>query len=160
MDAYYDDAPIICKVTKDNSLYISAEGLALPCCWTAGRMYKWWHADYRIEQIWDFIDAAGGKEGTEGSGTGKGNEGGGGVMSANQVPKTYTDMFKFQGYISGISALQHSLSGHGYRPPEDGRSCNGHYRREAKGAGRRRRIVEALGIPGQDRAAHELFLHR
>ncbi len=55
MDAYYDAAPVICKVKKDNSLYISAEGLALPCCWTAGRMYKWWHKDPKIEQIWDFI---------------------------------------------------------------------------------------------------------
>ncbi len=56
MDAYYDAAPIICKVKKDNSLYITAEGLALPCCWTAGRMYKWWHKDPKIEQIWKFID--------------------------------------------------------------------------------------------------------
>jgi MoaA/NifB/PqqE/SkfB family radical SAM enzyme len=56
MDAYYDAAPIICKVKKDNSLFITAEGLALPCCWTAGRMYKWWHKDPKVEQIWDFID--------------------------------------------------------------------------------------------------------
>ena len=55
MDAYYDAAPIICKVKKENSLYITAEGLALPCCWTAGRMYKWWHKDPKVEQIWDFI---------------------------------------------------------------------------------------------------------
>jgi hypothetical protein len=25
-------------------------------------MYKWWHKDPKVEQIWDFIDAAGGKE--------------------------------------------------------------------------------------------------
>ena len=55
MDTYYDPAPIICKVKKDNSLFITAEGLALPCCWTAGRMYKWWHKDPKVEQIWDFI---------------------------------------------------------------------------------------------------------
>ena len=55
MDAYYDAAPIICKVKKDNSLFITAEGLALPCCWTAGRMYKWWHKNPKVEQIWDFI---------------------------------------------------------------------------------------------------------
>ena len=35
----------------------------MPCCWTAGRMYKWWHEDYRTAQIWDFIDRAGGKTG-------------------------------------------------------------------------------------------------
>jgi len=56
MDAYYDAAPIICKVKKENSLFITAERLALPCCWTAGRMYKWWHKDPKVEQIWDFVD--------------------------------------------------------------------------------------------------------
>lgn len=25
-------------------------------------MYKWWHNDYRVEQIWDHIDRAGGKD--------------------------------------------------------------------------------------------------
>ena len=55
MDTYYDAAPIIGKVKKENSLFITAEGLALPCCWTAGRMYKWWHKDPKVEQIWDFI---------------------------------------------------------------------------------------------------------
>ena len=62
MDKYYDQAPIVCKVAKENSLFITAEGLALPCCWTAGRMYKWWHKDPKVEQIWNHIDKAGGKE--------------------------------------------------------------------------------------------------
>ena len=35
----------------------------MPCCWTAGRMYKWWHKDPKVEQIWDYIDQAGGKGG-------------------------------------------------------------------------------------------------
>ena len=26
-------------------------------------MYKWWHADPKVEQIWDHIDSAGGKQG-------------------------------------------------------------------------------------------------
>jgi len=55
MDAYYDVAPIRCKVKEEGSLFITAEGLALPCCWTAGRMYKWWNKDPYVEQIWDFI---------------------------------------------------------------------------------------------------------
>jgi len=55
MDAYFDAAPIVCKVKKEGSLFITAEGLAMPCCWTAGRMYKWWHKDPKVEQIWDFI---------------------------------------------------------------------------------------------------------
>ena len=62
MDAYYDKTPIICKVKDDGNLYVTAEGLAMPCCWTAGRMYKWWHKDPKVEQVWDFIDAAGGKD--------------------------------------------------------------------------------------------------
>ena len=62
MDNYYDVVPINCKVSKEKSLFITAEGLALPCCWTAGRMYKWWHKDPKIEQIWDHIDAVGGKQ--------------------------------------------------------------------------------------------------
>lgn len=61
IDAYYDVVPIKCKVKDEGNLFITAEGLAMPCCWTAGRMYKWWNPNPRIEQIWDFIDAAGGK---------------------------------------------------------------------------------------------------
>jgi hypothetical protein len=62
---YYNTAKIKCKVaSKDrNSIFVTAEGLIMPCCWTAGRMYKWWHADPKVEQIWDFIDRAGGKDG-------------------------------------------------------------------------------------------------
>ena len=62
MDAYYDRAEIHCKVKDEGSLFITAEGLAMPCCWTAGRMYKWWHKDPKVEQVWDFIDAVGGKD--------------------------------------------------------------------------------------------------
>jgi len=62
IDSYYDQANINCKVKDAGSLFISAEGLALPCCWTAGRMYKWWNKDPKVEQIWNFIDRAGGKE--------------------------------------------------------------------------------------------------
>lgn len=62
---YYNQATIKCKVAgKDTkSIFITAEGLVMPCCWTAGRMYKWWHSDPKVEQIWDFIDEAGGKDG-------------------------------------------------------------------------------------------------
>ncbi len=63
MMEYYNTCKVNCKVQKDASIYITAEGLLMPCCWTAGRMYKWWHKDYKVEQVWDFIDRAGGKEG-------------------------------------------------------------------------------------------------
>ncbi len=62
MDAYYDMVPVSCKVKDEGNLFITAEGLAMPCCWTAGRMYKWWQPDPKIEQIWEFIDDAGGKD--------------------------------------------------------------------------------------------------
>ena len=60
---YYDKCSIKCKVAEERNIFITAEGLLMPCCWTAGRMYKWWHQDYRVEQIWDYIDRAGGKQG-------------------------------------------------------------------------------------------------
>jgi MoaA/NifB/PqqE/SkfB family radical SAM enzyme len=60
---YYNKCEVECKVAKEGNIFVTAEGLLLPCCWTAGRMYKWWHEDYRTEQIWDFIDRAGGKTG-------------------------------------------------------------------------------------------------
>jgi MoaA/NifB/PqqE/SkfB family radical SAM enzyme len=65
MKDYYDSCGIQCKVAKEKNIFITAEGLLMPCCWTAGRMYKWWHKDYRVEQIWDFIDRAGGVDGLD-----------------------------------------------------------------------------------------------
>ena len=62
MDNYYDQVPVKCKVKEEGNLFITAEGIVMPCCWTAGRMYKWWHRDPRVEQIWRFIDSAGGKQ--------------------------------------------------------------------------------------------------
>ena len=59
---YYDTCKIICKVEEKKEIFITAEGLIMPCCWAAGRMYKWWHKDYKVEQIWDFIDNIGGKD--------------------------------------------------------------------------------------------------
>jgi MoaA/NifB/PqqE/SkfB family radical SAM enzyme len=63
MKQYYDSCGIKCKVAKEKNIFITAEGLLMPCCWTAGRMYKWWHKDYRVEQIWDHIDLSGGVDG-------------------------------------------------------------------------------------------------
>jgi MoaA/NifB/PqqE/SkfB family radical SAM enzyme len=63
MQEYYDKCGIKCKVAEQGNIFITAEGLLMPCCWTAGRMYKWWHSDPRVEQVWDFIDRAGGKKG-------------------------------------------------------------------------------------------------
>ena len=65
MKDYYDSCSIKCKVAEEKNIFITAEGLLMPCCWTAGRMYKWWHKDYRVEQIWDHIDRSGGKGGID-----------------------------------------------------------------------------------------------
>ena len=62
MDKFYDVAEIACRVAKTGSIYLSAEGIIMPCCWTAGRMYKWWHKDPKVEQIWSHIDEVGGKQ--------------------------------------------------------------------------------------------------
>ena len=65
MTKYYDNCKVDCKVASEGNIFITAEGLLMPCCWTAGRMYKWWHDDYRKEQIWNIIDEAGGKKGID-----------------------------------------------------------------------------------------------
>lgn len=62
MDNFYDVSDIKCRVKDIFSVYISAEGLVLPCCWTAGRLYKWWHTTLKQDSIWKFIDDAGGKD--------------------------------------------------------------------------------------------------
>ena len=48
MKNYYDKCSIKCKVAEEKNIFITAEGLLMPCCWAAGRMYKWWHQDYRV----------------------------------------------------------------------------------------------------------------
>ena len=58
MSEYYDSCNISCKVIKEKSIFITAEGYLLPCCWTANRMYKWWHKDPKVEQIWGIINEA------------------------------------------------------------------------------------------------------
>jgi MoaA/NifB/PqqE/SkfB family radical SAM enzyme len=62
METYYDQTKIKCKVVENNSVYISAEGLCLPCCWTGVRMYRGFR---KSESIWNFIDAVGGKKGID-----------------------------------------------------------------------------------------------
>jgi len=55
VDVYLDQAEIDCKVLKNKEIYISAEGIVLPCCWLAGQMYKW-YLPPNSTQIWDLID--------------------------------------------------------------------------------------------------------
>jgi MoaA/NifB/PqqE/SkfB family radical SAM enzyme len=55
MQNYLDQTCIKCKVSEDKSLYISAEGLAFPCCWTANQLYVWYWP-HKKSEIWDLIE--------------------------------------------------------------------------------------------------------
>lgn len=55
MDDYLDEVKIDCKALKDREIYISAEGIVLPCCWLAGQMYKWFLPPQGA-QVWEIID--------------------------------------------------------------------------------------------------------
>jgi MoaA/NifB/PqqE/SkfB family radical SAM enzyme len=54
----YDKTEIDCKVKKEKNLYISAEGLVMPCCWMASTVYSWHHM-YKRTQIWKYINKVG-----------------------------------------------------------------------------------------------------
>jgi hypothetical protein len=61
LEQYFDNVQISCKVAKENNMYLSAEGLVLPCCWVAGNMYKWWQKPGQ-NQVWELIQGSGGKD--------------------------------------------------------------------------------------------------
>ncbi len=54
MEKYLDETKIDCKMLKTKEIYLSAEGIILPCCWLAGQMYKW-YMPAKSSEIWDFI---------------------------------------------------------------------------------------------------------
>lgn len=58
MELELDNSQIKCKVKEEKSLYISAEGVVQPCCWTAGQMYVWYYKS-ESTQIWQHINAIG-----------------------------------------------------------------------------------------------------
>jgi len=58
MEKYWDTAEIKCKVAEEKSVYISAEGIVQPCCWTAGQMYVWYWKPLG-GQIWQAINEVG-----------------------------------------------------------------------------------------------------
>ena len=55
MQAYVDQTCVKCKVAEEKSLYISAEGLAFPCCWTANQLYVWYWP-HRKSEMWTLLD--------------------------------------------------------------------------------------------------------
>jgi len=58
MEKYWDEAIIKCKVQEEKSIYITAEGIVQPCCWTAGQMYIWYYTPQGA-QIWNYINEVG-----------------------------------------------------------------------------------------------------
>ena len=58
MEKYWDNAIIKCKVQEEKSIYITAEGIVQPCCWTAGQMYIWYYSPQGA-QIWNYINKVG-----------------------------------------------------------------------------------------------------
>lgn len=53
-DEYLSRTPISCKVAGEKKLYVSAEGLAFPCCWTAN-IYPWYQPP-QVTEIWHLIN--------------------------------------------------------------------------------------------------------
>jgi hypothetical protein len=51
--AYLDTTPINCKVAMSKKLYLSAEALAFPCCWTAN-IYPWYQP-LESSETWQLI---------------------------------------------------------------------------------------------------------
>lgn len=58
MEKVWDEAVIDCKVSKEKNIYVTAEGVLQPCCWTAGQMYIWYYKPQGA-QIWDYINQVG-----------------------------------------------------------------------------------------------------
>lgn len=61
MENYLDNTKISCKAKNEKSIYVSSDGLVLPCCWTANQLYVWWIPE-KSSPIWKLINKTGGVE--------------------------------------------------------------------------------------------------
>ena len=52
---YLNQTEIQCRVSREKSLYVSAEGLVFPCCWMANQLYPW-YLKPRSGQVWQFVN--------------------------------------------------------------------------------------------------------
>lgn len=59
LDKYLDKAKIDCKVDREKSVYVSAEGVVLPCCWLANQLYIY-YLKPREAPLWRMIESYGG----------------------------------------------------------------------------------------------------
>jgi hypothetical protein len=41
-DSYLEQTAVDCKVAAEKSVFVTAEGLVFPCCWTAIQLYPWY----------------------------------------------------------------------------------------------------------------------
>jgi MoaA/NifB/PqqE/SkfB family radical SAM enzyme len=55
LENYLDQTPVKCKVSQEKSIYISAEGHAFPCCWTANQLYPWYYPAKK-SYMWKILD--------------------------------------------------------------------------------------------------------
>lgn len=53
---FFAKTPIDCKAARESSLYITAEGFAFPCCWTANQLYPWYYPKEGTP-IWKMLKA-------------------------------------------------------------------------------------------------------
>jgi MoaA/NifB/PqqE/SkfB family radical SAM enzyme len=58
MDRYLDQAAIQCKVQAKNSIYVSAAGHVLPCCWLAAQLHQ--RAAKTRPEVLELLEALGG----------------------------------------------------------------------------------------------------
>ncbi len=61
MERYYRETEIRCRVAKERSLYVSARGLVLPCCWLAGQLYPAFVQDPLQQPLWRLLQQHGGE---------------------------------------------------------------------------------------------------
>ena len=52
---YLNQTKVFCKVSREKSLYLSAEAFVFPCCWTANQLYPWYFKR-NSSQIWKMIE--------------------------------------------------------------------------------------------------------
>ena len=55
LQEHLNQTNIKCRVAQEKSIYISAEALVFPCCWTANQLYPWYFKK-RTSQMWTFIN--------------------------------------------------------------------------------------------------------
>jgi hypothetical protein len=58
---YVTEAKISCRVLKDQSIFLSSQGLLFPCCWTAFPMNTYWNNNDSV-QLRELIAKTGGQE--------------------------------------------------------------------------------------------------